>query len=85
MQLEYHKKFQKKYKKLSPKIKSRFRERLVEFNTNPFLPDLNNHALRGEYLGCRSINITGDFRAIYEIIDKGVRFLDIDTHSNLYK
>jgi len=33
----------------------------------------------------RSINITGDLRLVYEEIDEDVaRFLDLDTHSNLY-
>ena len=52
---------------------------------DPTVSELNNHALHGEYLGYRSINITGDLRAVYEIQDeKAVKFLFIDTHSNLY-
>ena len=46
---------------------------------------LNNHALSGEYVGCRSINITGDVRAIYEEIkDNHFEFVAIGTHTELY-
>ncbi|KKQ04054.1 MAG: hypothetical protein US18_C0031G0003 [Parcubacteria group bacterium GW2011_GWB1_36_5] len=85
MQVDFHKQFRKQYKKLPTKIKDKFNERLIIFKDNPLIPELNNHALHGKYEKCRSINITGDIRAIYEIRENGVRFLDIDTHSNLYK
>ena len=46
---------------------------------------LNNHALNGKYGGYRSINITGDYRLIYEECGTdAVRLIDIDTHGNLY-
>jgi addiction module RelE/StbE family toxin len=55
------------------------------FISNPSAPELNNHALHGEYLGYRSVNITGDWRAVYEVQeDNAIKFLFIDTHSNLY-
>ncbi|MBI2627504.1 type II toxin-antitoxin system mRNA interferase toxin, RelE/StbE family [Candidatus Nomurabacteria bacterium] len=85
MQVDFHNHFRKQYKKLSMKIKEKFNERLIVFKNNPFTSELNNHTLHGKYSGCRSINVTGDIRAIYEVREKGVRFLDIDTHSNLYK
>ena len=75
----------KQYKKLSTKIKDRFSERLELFTENAFARELNNHALHGKYAECRSINITGDLRAIYEVRKDGLRFMSIDTHSNLYK
>ncbi len=43
---------------------------------------LNNHPLKGEYTGVRSINITGDFRAHYTILEDNHRyFIAIGTHS----
>ena len=85
MRVDYHKQFVKQYKKLSSKLKSKFDERLKIFIVNPLAPELNNHPLHGEYLGYRSINITGDLRAVYEIQEESIKFLFIDTHSNLYK
>ena len=85
MQIDFHNNFRKQYNKLSVKIKNRFNEKLIKFKDNPLLPELNNHALQGKYEGCRSFNVTGDFRVIYEVRGMVVRFLDIDTHSNLYK
>jgi addiction module RelE/StbE family toxin len=84
MHIELHKDFKKKYEKLSIKFQDKFDERLKIFINDSFAPELNNHGLHGKYIGCRSINVTGDLRAVYEVRENGVRFLDIDTHSNLY-
>ncbi len=84
MQPDYHKRFKKQYEKLPLKIRERFKERLLIFKDDPFAIELNNHTLHGKYAGCRSINVTGDLRAIYEVKENGVRFLDIGTHSELY-
>ena len=81
-----HRNFEKKYLKLSRKIKTQFKERRDLFLENPFHPQLNNHSLGGDREGQWSINITGDLRAVY--VFKGrdtIIFIDIDTHSNLYK
>ena len=76
--------FAKQYKKLSLRVRQKFNERLRVFETDPFDKILNNHSLHGEYEGYRSINITGDYRAIY-FIDKAVAvFIRIGTHSELF-
>lgn len=85
MYIDFNKKFRKQYEKLPSKSQERFNERLKLFLENAFARELNNHALHGKYSECRSINITGDLRAIYEVRREGLRFLAIDTHSNLYK
>ncbi len=84
MRIDYHKQFQKQYKKLPSKVREKFAERLVLFVDNPFAPELSNHALHGKYAKYRSINITGDWRVFYEVTGEGVQFSIIDTHSNLY-
>jgi len=86
MKVLFHRSFEKKYKQVPVKIRYQFNERLFIFISEPFNKQLSNHALRGKYKGCRSINISGDFRAIYEIVSEStVHFIDIDTHGNLYK
>lgn len=80
------KNFEKKFAKLPVKIKTQLGLRLQLFIQNPRNILLNNHALAGIYEGYRSINITGDFRLIYEEIDSSVvRLIDIGTHSELYE
>lgn len=80
-----HRDFKKKFTKLHPKLKKQFWERRDLFLQNPFHPLLNNHALSGNRQAQWSINITGDWRLIYEFTDTDtVVFLDIDTHNNLY-
>ena len=84
MEILLHKDFGKQYKKLIPSQKKKFKERRDLFLEDQFNPVLNNHSLKGKYLGYRSINITGDLRVVY--ISKGdkVVFVTIDSHSNLY-
>ena len=79
------KSFFKKALKLPVKIKHALAERLQIFMQDPFSPVLNNHGLQGSKSKYRSVNITGDYRLIYEQYDfETVRLIDIDTHSNLY-
>ncbi len=85
MNISYSKKFSKQFAKAPQKIQSALKERLMLFAQNQFHPLLNNHQLIGEYFEYRSINITGDWRAIYEKIDdETVYFVYLATHSNLY-
>ena len=77
--------FKKKLKKTSQKMKHRIDERPVMFRLDPQNQLLNNHPLHGEYDGYRSIDITGDIRLVYRLVDGGgallVRF---GTHHELY-
>ncbi|MCA9365597.1 type II toxin-antitoxin system mRNA interferase toxin, RelE/StbE family [Candidatus Kaiserbacteria bacterium] len=48
-------------------------------------PSLRNHSLSGKWKGHFSINVTGDTRAIYFVIeDDVVRFVAIGSCSELY-
>lgn len=77
--------FEKKVSKLPQKIRHILVERLRLFSYDQFHILLNNHSLHGSLHKYRSINITGDYRLVYEQYDEGtVRFIDMDTHSNLY-
>lgn len=77
--------FEKQVRKLDKKIIVSFKERVLLFEKNEFDPLLNNHKLKGEYDSCRSINITGDFRLIYEKVGENTYlFITIGSHSELY-
>jgi addiction module RelE/StbE family toxin len=84
MNVTFHNKFQKIFKKLPPKLQLKFDARLKIFLINPNSPLLNNHSLSGEFKKLRSINVTGDYRAIFEIKEKEIIFRNIGTHSQLY-
>ncbi|MEK7586618.1 MAG: type II toxin-antitoxin system mRNA interferase toxin, RelE/StbE family [Patescibacteria group bacterium] len=84
MRVDYHRLFIKEHKKLQPKIRTAFQERLKIFFLNKFDPLLDNHSLGGEYSGCRSINVTGDYRAIFIEDGELIKFLRINTHHELY-
>lgn len=85
MAIKYSPRFSKQYQKANNKIKVTFRKRRELFNQNPFSPQLNNHKLSGRYKGFRSINITGDWRAIFSEQRGVITFVALGTHSQLYK
>ncbi|MBI5798817.1 MAG: hypothetical protein HZB10_02710 [Candidatus Yonathbacteria bacterium] len=77
--------FEKKYSKLPNKIKDAFKERRNLFLENMYSPILDNHPVDKAYPGCRSIDITGDYRAIFFEDGEAVTFVAIGTHAQLYK
>lgn len=59
---------------------------MIIFKDNPLDFRLRNHALKGKYLGYRSIDISGDVRALYKVRGNTlIVFGFIGTHSQLYK
>lgn len=85
MQVDYSRSFKKDYKKLNLKLRNQLRERVTLFKENQFAPLLNNHSVHHPYEGCQSINVSGDVRALYEIINDTALFVRVGSHSELYK
>lgn len=79
----------KRLKKLNVKIRKSFKEIIITFSRNPQEPKLNNHPLKKQWHGHRSIDITANWRAIYKEIkvgsEKVAYFVAIGTHKELYK
>jgi mRNA-degrading endonuclease YafQ of YafQ-DinJ toxin-antitoxin module len=84
MEIFLHKSFKKEYAKLQPVIKESFKRRRNLFLQDSFNPLLNNHSVDAAYPGCRSINITGDYRVVFRELGENAQFLHIGTHSQLY-
>ncbi len=86
MVIEYSKRFIKDLKNSSQIIKNNFKERLKIFIVNKYHPLLNNHSLSGKLKHYRSINISGDWRAIFKEIqgENVCYFIAIGSHSKLY-
>ncbi len=84
MKIFLHDKFKKKLNKLPLKIQEQFLFRLNIFMINPTDVILNNHSVENCYPGSRSININGDYRAIFYIENNVAVFKKVGTHSELY-
>ena len=81
MTIRFHKNFDRRYRKLPTELQQRFKERSTRFISNPFDAVLRNHMLKGKFKRYRSINIGGDYRAIYKLLEDGTAiFVDIGTH-----
>ena len=80
--------FFEKLKKVDVRIRKSFEEKIAVFEKNPLDPSLNNHPLKAPYEGLRSIDITNDYRAIYEEVPAGTEtiayFSLLGTHKELY-
>ena len=84
MEAILHRKFLKPFGKLPKGVREKFVERKNLFLKEPHHPLLNNHSVHKKFPGWRSINVTGDYRALFEEYDGRVVFMTIGTHSELY-
>jgi len=87
--IDFSKRFDKQFKKSPLEIKIAFKKRIKLFLHDPLDPQLRSHPLKGVLQGYKSINITGDWRALYsEFKERGetiIIFEMLGTHSQLYK
>lgn len=84
IRISYSKAFIKQAKKLSPELRQKLLKRIQIFGENPLHSTLRNHALKGKYKEYRSIDITGDIRALYLQREDEAIFDAVGTHSQLY-
>jgi addiction module RelE/StbE family toxin len=89
LQIGFTEEFNRQRKKAPKEIKIAFREALSLFVDNQMHPILRNHSLEKKLAGYRSINVTGDWRALFRIKKTSrqaiVTFHKLGTHSELYK
>ena len=86
MRFNSRRKFRRQYKKLPAKIQKKFDEQVDLFRNNPTDRRLNIHNLQGDKKPLVSMNVTGDYRALFVWETKErVRFHQIGTHSELYQ
>lgn len=88
MIIKYSPTFFRTLKKVNVRIRKSFKEKILIFSKNPKDLALNNHLLKEPYQGLRSIDITADWRAIYEQkIERKetvAYFITLGTHNELY-
>lgn len=89
MKVDYSTRFLKHLQKAPFFLQLAFQKRLEMFIADSRHQLLHTHALKGEWKGFLSINVTGDWRAVYHWLDREkvewVEFVEIGTHSELYK
>jgi mRNA-degrading endonuclease YafQ of YafQ-DinJ toxin-antitoxin module len=87
MNIKYHKRFEKQFKKLLGKEKERVLRAIGKFIDNPKDPILQNHSLKGVLSGKSAISAGSDLRIIFEEFDDYtlVIFLDLGKHNRVYK
>jgi addiction module RelE/StbE family toxin len=88
MRVRYTTEFYKLYKKSDVRIRNAVDRKIEIFQKDHLNSELNNHPLRDEYEGFSSIDITNDYRAVYEEVKAGdetiAYFFLLGTHKELY-
>ena len=83
--IRYSKKFKQQYQKLSPKLRQKTKDQIALWQDSPRDTSLRTHRLSGKMSHFYSIDITGDVRALYEVIDGEIYLYQmVGTHSQLY-
>lgn len=82
MEIFYHSKFIRQYRKLPDEIKSLVKNKEDIFKGNPFDLRLKTHKLHGKLSGCLSFSVSFKYRIIFKYTEdeKDVRFYYIGNH-----
>lgn len=81
----YSKDFKKQYNALDEAIQKAFDERLGRFMKDPKDPILQDKAAKHDWWGHRYFHVTGNFRAVYKIVDGVSYFVAVGSHPQLFK
>lgn len=82
MEIFYHEKFRRQFRKLDRKIKELAYERETIFIKNPFDPRLKTHKLHGALSDYWTISIDNRHRIILKFIDSSTaKFFEVGDHS----
>ena len=87
--IKYEKNFKKDYKRVVRReYNIQLMERVIELLANraPLPPKYKDHALAGDYAGCRECHITPDWLLVYRINDEELILIltRTGTHSDLF-
>ncbi|MCR4328051.1 MAG: type II toxin-antitoxin system RelE/ParE family toxin [Patescibacteria group bacterium] len=80
MKIYYHPRFAKSYRKLPSLLRAKAEAREAIFRKNSFDPRLDTHKLHGKLKRQWSFSIGWKYRILFEFVDDGVIFLDVDDH-----
>lgn len=86
--INFSPRFNKQLTKAPDEIKLAFLDALELFVEDQSNPILRNHALRKKFTGYKSIDVTGDCRAVFKEKQQGnqkiIVFYTLGTHKELY-
>jgi addiction module RelE/StbE family toxin len=88
MKVQFHPEFIENLKSVDVRVRKCFRKQIERFQKNHLDPHLDNHKVHGDYEGYHSIDVTNDYRAIYEELNENedtlAYFFKLGTHNELY-
>lgn len=86
MIIDFCKKFDKQYKKMTRTLQQRVDVAIEKFRKNPFDPTLKNHPLKGRLKSKRVFSVTGNIRVVFKEFDNYavILMLDVGNHPRVY-
>jgi len=85
MRIYYSSKFEREYRKLTPKLKALAEEKEVLFRANPFDKKLDTHKLDGWLRGYWAFSIDSKYRIIFEFAKKNTAWFHSVGNHSIYK
>ena len=86
MRIDTTARFDKRYRKLSKKLKEAAKEKETAFRADPFHPSLQTHKLHGKEQDAWGFSVNHKYRIkFFFLTDTAVLFLDIGTHDEVYR
>ena len=79
--------YRRDYRRMKKRVRSMksLLELTARLSTGKLRPKDRDHALRGEYYGCRGCHISGDWILVYQIEGEYLILLRTGTHSDIFK
>ena len=86
MEVKFHKRFEKRFKKMPANLRSKVIDTIEKFGESPFDRSLHNHQLTGKMADFRSISISNDIRIIFQEFEHYtiVIMLEVGSHNVVY-
>ncbi|MFH0927952.1 MAG: type II toxin-antitoxin system mRNA interferase toxin, RelE/StbE family [bacterium] len=81
VEIYYHPKFAKEYRKLPKDVRRAAEKKEILFRIDPYHPQLRTHKLQGDLEGFWAFWIKYHYRIVFEFVDSGcVRFYSVGNH-----
>ncbi len=81
MEIHYHSKFEKQFRKINKEIQILSVEKTAIFMIDPYDSRLKTHKLHGRLDGLYSFSVNHSYRIIFDFLSKNIaRFYEIGSH-----
>ena len=78
----------RQYARRHPELRDKIRQTIEQLVTDPFVPSLDTHKLKGELRGLWACSVAYDCRIVFDFVDSPeesvILLIDMGTHDEVY-